>query len=135
VKLSEIETSVPIGRTLEGRTITVRDLLEAFATVSGTRLGSQEFDRALTDPAQLHARGTIDNAARYSVLRALLKAAQEQGPRTFEPKAVGVGLQSISVSQAVAADGRQTTNLSIELSGEPEPGLGIDQALDTLARP
>jgi hypothetical protein len=135
VKLSEIETSVPIGRTLEGRTITVRDLLDAFATVSGTRLGSQEFDRALTDPAQLHARGTIDNAARYSVLRALLKAAQEQGPRNFEPQAGSVSLQSVSVSQATAADGGQATTLTIELSGQPEPGLGIDQALDNLARP
>lgn len=134
MKLSEIETSVPIGRTLEGRPITVRDLLEAFATVSGTRLGTQEFDRALTEPSQLHARETIDNAARFSVLRALLKAAHENGPQQLEPQADVVALQSVSVSLESAHDGHQFTKIIIALNRSQEPEIGIGQALDNLNR-
>jgi hypothetical protein len=75
VKLSEIEATSAIGRTREGRTITVMDLLNAFAIATGTRIGSSEFDAALSDPAQLHAPEIITEAAHFRLLKVLLTEA------------------------------------------------------------
>ncbi len=75
VKLSHIEVTVPIGRTERGQTLTVMDLLRAFSVVTGTEIGSQEFDRALGDPSQLHAKEIIENSLRYRTLKALVSGA------------------------------------------------------------
>ncbi|MCY1308658.1 hypothetical protein D9M70_586840 [compost metagenome] len=133
MKFSEIETTAAIGRTLEGRTITVRDLLQAFAIVSGTKLGSQEFDRALGDPAQMHARETLANSSRFNALRSLIQAASESGPVTFEPIPGEPKLRSVSVTQNIE-DGSRISAVTIEFSGPEQAQLGFEQALDNLTR-
>ena len=72
MRLNDIEMSIPVGRTSQGVTITVRDLLLVLSTVSGTRLGSQQFDQMLADPQQLHAPGLLDDAQRYGLLSSIL---------------------------------------------------------------
>lgn len=75
MRLNDIEMSIAVGRTGTGKTITVRDLLTILATVSGARLGSQQFDQILADPQMIHAPDTICNARRYGLLEAILSEA------------------------------------------------------------
>jgi len=133
VKLSEIETSAAVGRTLEGRTITVRDLLQAFAIVSGTKMGSQDFDRALSEPAQMHARDTLANSSRFNVLRSFIQAANESGPVTFEIEPGEPALRTVSVSHSFES-GTRISAVTIEFTGPEQVQLGFEQALDNLSR-
>lgn len=113
MKLSEIEVGVPIGRTLQGHTITVIDVLRAFATVTGTRVGSLEFDQVLSDPAQLHATDMLGDAAHYRLLRTLLVEAEKPGFLLPEHQP----LQALTIERnAGEAD---QMRLSVTLKAEP----------------
>lgn len=129
MKLSHIEVTVPIGRTERGQTLTVMDLLKAFSIATGTEIGSQEFDRALGDPSQLHAKETIDNGSRYRTLRALAQGALESGPVTFDAEGDAF-LRSLSAESRQVAPGQWVKCITIELQTGLEKNLGLDQALD-----
>lgn len=128
MKLSEIEVGVPIGRTLQGHTITVMDLLRAFATVTGTRVGSIEFDQALSDPAQLHATDMLGDAAHYRLLRTLLIEADKPGFTLPEQQP----LQSLTIERDVGEQG--LLRLSVTLTAEPGVSTveAVNAALDQL---
>lgn len=129
MKLSHIEVTVPIGRTERGQTITVMDLLKAFSVATGTEIGSQEFDRALGNPSQLHAKETIENAGRYRTVRALAQGALEGGPVRFDAEGDAV-LHSLSAEARQVAPGQWIKTITIELQTGLEKNLGLDQALD-----
>lgn len=129
MKLSHIEVTVPIGRTERGQTITVMDLLKAFSIATGTEIGSMEFDRALEDPSQLHARETIENASRFRSLRALAQRAFESGP-------ISLGRSGECTLQTITADAQQIgaernrIQILIQLENGLDDGLGLDKAID-----
>lgn len=131
MKLSHIEVTVPIGRTERGQTLTVMDLLKAFATATGTEIGSLDFDRALDNPSQLHAKETIENAGRFRTLRALAQNSLQSGPVTFSQGGE-------SVLRSVAAEGRQISperrqvSIQVQLETGLNDGLGLDAALDAI---
>jgi hypothetical protein len=131
VKLSHIEVTVPIGRTERGQTLTVMDLLKAFSVATGTEIGSQDFDRALSDPSQLHAKETIENAGRYRTLRGLAQNALESGAARFDCDDA-VSLQSVSVEARQVAPGEWVKCITIELKNDLEEDLGLDQALSAI---
>lgn len=129
MKLSHIEVTVPIGRTERGQTLTVMDLLKAFSVATGTEIGSQEFDRALGNPSQLHAKETIENSGRYRILRALSQGALLHGPSRFGGEGEAF-LRSISAEARQVAPGEWIKSITIELQSGLEQDLGLDQALD-----
>ena len=131
MKLSEIEVTVPVGRTERGKTITVKDLLNAFAVVSGTRLGSQEFDRALGSPMQMHAPETMDNAARYRTLRAVLERSCASGPQEFRVEH-HVGFSHVSAEESSPVESAGLVHVRLEFERPEGAGLGLDEALDKL---
>ncbi len=129
MKLSSIEVTVPIGRTERGQTLTVMDLLKAFSVATGTEIGSQEFDRALGNPSQLHAKETIDNASRYRTLRALAQRALENGPVAIDAEGEAF-LRTLSAEERQIAPGQWVKCITIELQTGLEKNLGLDLALD-----
>lgn len=129
MKLSHIEVTVPIGRTERGQTITVMDLLKAFSIATGTEIGSMEFDRALENPSQLHAKGIIDNAARFRSLRALAQRAFESGPIAFSQPGDCM-LRSIAAEARQVGSDRSQVSIQIQLDNNLDDGLGLDKAID-----
>lgn len=77
MRLSDIEMSVPIGRTSTGSIVTVRDIMAVLATVSGTALGSRQFDEILSEPYTLHAPDTLSSSVRYGALSAMLEGVAD----------------------------------------------------------
>ncbi len=86
MQLNDIEMSIAVGRTAQGKTISVGDIMKVLAKVSGTGLGSQQFDQILADPQQLHAPDMLTNARRYALLCSLLDG-RVQAPAHLELEA------------------------------------------------
>lgn len=130
MKLSHIEVTVPIGRTERGQTLTVMDLLRAFSVVTGTEIGSQEFDRALGDPSQLHAKEIIENSLRYRTLKALALGALTNGARDF-PCEEPVAVTRISAESRQTSATSRAIDITISLvAGLDDGDLALDRALD-----
>ena len=117
MRLNDIEMTIPVGRTSQGVTITVRDILMVLSTVSGTRLGSQQFDQVLGDPQQLHAPGVLDNAQRYGLLSSILDGTVEPPER--------ISFQS-SLPDGDTASGR----VFISVTSKNDPAEHLNELLD-----
>ena len=117
MRLNDIEMTIPVGRTSQGVTITVRDILVVLSTVSGTRLGSQQFDQVLADPQQLHAPGVLDDAQRYGLLSSILDGTVEPPER--------LSIQS-SLPDGDTASGR----VFINVMSKSDPAKHLNELLD-----
>lgn len=129
MKLSHIEVTVPIGRTERGQTLTVMDLLRAFSVVTGAEIGSLEFDRSLDNPEQLHAKETIENAARFRALRAIAQRSLENGPSTFSRDGDSV-LREVTTDSRQVKPGRQEVSIQIRIETGLNDSHGLEAALD-----
>jgi len=115
MRLNDIEMSMVIGRTPEGVTITVRDLIMALSTISGTTIGSAEFNEILSAPFTLHAPDTISNSRRYALLNAILEG-KTASPDTFH------------ITQETGEPG----TVKIHVVTNTNPGAEISHALDQM---